>query len=200
MLELCRHRLIYLTRPLIGGSLSDAAQKYPELFGTYFFEYFPYFLPCFVVACATLVAALIGFVFLEEVSIVFCKVKCNPCSSIVCKTLPSKKLRSQLRREYSITYGIAEHNDREIDTVKEESSTTASSLLRLPVLRALCISGCALSFVGSAFDVVFVLFCYSPIKSGGLAFSVSRSLPRLLKTDSYPPTRSLRLVMRSPSL
>lgn len=40
-------------------------------------------------------------------------------------------------------------------------------------MRAVCISGCALSFVGSAFDVVFVLFCYSSVKMGGLGFSVN---------------------------
>ena len=54
----------------------------------------------------------------------------------------------------------------------EKPKPSAISLLRQPVIRALCTSGCALSFVGTAFDVVFVLFCYSPIETGGLAFSV----------------------------
>lgn len=46
-------------------------------------------------------------------------------------------------------------------------------LLSLPIIQALATSGFALSFLGTAFDVVFVLFCYSPIHSGGLSFSVS---------------------------
>jgi hypothetical protein len=38
-----------------------------------------------------------------------------------------------------------------------------------PLVRALCLSGSALSFLASGFDVVFVLFSFSPIASGGLS-------------------------------
>ena len=38
-----------------------------------------------------------------------------------------------------------------------------------PLVRALCLSGSALSFLASGFDVIFVLFCFSPIASGGLS-------------------------------
>lgn len=47
-------------------------------------------------------------------------------------------------------------------------------LLSLPIIWALAMSGFALSFLATAFEVVFVLFCYSPVHSGGLAFSVSQ--------------------------
>ena len=47
-------------------------------------------------------------------------------------------------------------------------------LISLPIIRALAMSGFALSFLGTAFDVVFVLFCYSPVHNGGLSFSVSQ--------------------------
>jgi hypothetical protein len=47
-------------------------------------------------------------------------------------------------------------------------------LLSLPIIRALATSGFTLSFLGTAFDVVFVLFCYSPVHNGGLSFSVSQ--------------------------
>lgn len=50
---------------------------------------------------------------------------------------------------------------------------TIKELLGIPIIRALCASGCALCFIATAFDVVFVLFCYTPIQTGGLAFSVS---------------------------
>ncbi|KAF9001902.1 major facilitator superfamily domain-containing protein [Cyathus striatus] len=46
-------------------------------------------------------------------------------------------------------------------------------LLSLPIIRALCISACVLSFISTAFDVIFVLFCYSPIDRGGLGFNAS---------------------------
>ncbi|KIJ52561.1 hypothetical protein M422DRAFT_58696 [Sphaerobolus stellatus SS14] len=42
-------------------------------------------------------------------------------------------------------------------------------LLSNPLVRALCLSGAGLAFLGSSFDVVFVLFCFSPIASGGLS-------------------------------
>ena len=45
-------------------------------------------------------------------------------------------------------------------------------LFAIPIIGALCLSGCALCFVATAFDAVFVLFCYTPIESGGLSFDV----------------------------
>lgn len=51
---------------------------------------------------------------------------------------------------------------------------TISSLLKLPVIRVLCHSGAALAFITTAFDVVFVLFCYSPVATGGLGFSAAQ--------------------------
>jgi len=42
----------------------------------------------------------------------------------------------------------------------------------MPAIRALCLSGSAQSFTSTSFDVIFVLLCYTPIESGGLALSV----------------------------
>ncbi|KAJ7349215.1 major facilitator superfamily domain-containing protein, partial [Mycena albidolilacea] len=50
----------------------------------------------------------------------------------------------------------------------------AMDLLSIPMIRALTLSGFLLSFVGTAFDVVLVLFCYTPIERGGLSFSVTQ--------------------------
>lgn len=49
-------------------------------------------------------------------------------------------------------------------------------LLRHPVIRSLAISGAALCFTATAFDAVFVLFCYTPIHLGGLSFTVCSRL------------------------
>ena len=57
---------------------------------------------------------------------------------------------------------------------------SARELLAIPFLRSLIISGFALSFVSAAFDAVFVLFAYSPIEVGGLAFSVRVGSRRFL--------------------
>jgi hypothetical protein len=49
-------------------------------------------------------------------------------------------------------------------------------LLQHPVIRSLALSGAVLCFTATAFDAVFVLFCYTPIHLGGLSFTVC-SLP-----------------------
>ncbi|KAJ7889955.1 major facilitator superfamily domain-containing protein [Mycena olivaceomarginata] len=46
-------------------------------------------------------------------------------------------------------------------------------LLAIPRIRTLGLSSFALAFLGTGHTVVFVLFCYTPIEQGGLAFSVS---------------------------
>lgn len=50
-------------------------------------------------------------------------------------------------------------------------------LLSIPIIRSLCISGASLCFTATAFDSVFVLFCYTPISDGGLDFSVRYPYP-----------------------
>lgn len=63
-------------------------------------------------------------------------------------------------------------------------------LFSIPIIRALCLSGSGLSFMyapyvelldyqtypkfdsNTAWDVIFVLYCYSPIRTGGIAFTV----------------------------
>lgn len=55
--------------PVLGGVLADPAASYPDLFGeTSFFINFPYALPNLVSAIFLLSAALIAWLFLEEVS------------------------------------------------------------------------------------------------------------------------------------
>lgn len=62
------------------------------------------------------------------------------------------------------------------DASEMPQSYDMRSLLSKPIIRALCGSGFALSFVSSGFDVIFVLYCYSAVNDGGLALPVSRGL------------------------
>lgn len=60
------------------------------------------------------------------------------------------------------------------DTSSEgDEFTSVGALLSVPAIRALTISGFALSFLSLAFDVVFTLSCYTPVDSGGLGLEVS---------------------------
>ncbi|KAJ6500492.1 major facilitator superfamily domain-containing protein [Mycena sanguinolenta] len=49
----------------------------------------------------------------------------------------------------------------------------AIELLSIPMIRSLTLSGFTLAFIGTSYDVVLVLFCYTPIERGGLSFSAS---------------------------
>lgn len=56
-----------LVRPLIGGSLENAATKYPNVFGYDFLRKYPYFLPSLVPAVLAISGVIFGYFFLEEV-------------------------------------------------------------------------------------------------------------------------------------
>jgi len=130
--------------PLIGGTFSNPANVFPNLFSHDFFQSYPYFLPGFIASVISLTGAVFGYVFLEE-------------------TLPSK--RSRLPIPKSIP-----------EEPQQQKSTpfTFRMLISVPIIRALSLSGAGLSFTYTGFDVLFVLFCYSPIESGGLALSIGR--------------------------
>lgn len=63
--------------------------------------------------------------------------------------------------------------DSQEDFSELSESFTMRSLLSRPVIRALCGSGFALSFIAQGFDVIFVLYCHSAVKDGGLGLPVS---------------------------
>ncbi|RDB20946.1 Endothelin-converting enzyme 1 [Hypsizygus marmoreus] len=131
--------------PLIGGVFSNAASKYPFFFTHRLFHLHPYFLPSFIAAMITTVGFAFSFFFLKE------------------------SLKSH-------SHGAVKSMHKYGGTGNQQSVCephTVRKLFSIPVIRALCISGFALSFISTAFDVVFVLFCYSPISNGGLGFSES---------------------------
>ncbi|KAF8558452.1 MFS general substrate transporter [Imleria badia] len=138
--------------PLIGGSLSHPADKYPQFFDNKFWREYPYFLPCLVGATIAIIGVALSYAFLEE-------------------TLPSKRKRKG-EKYSSVSHAVRNVNSS--PSVTPDKPMELRQLLSLPIIRALAMSGFALSFLGTAFDVVFVLFCYSPVHSGGLSFSASQ--------------------------
>lgn len=132
--------------PLIGGALADPANEYPRLFDRAFFRDYPYFLPCFVTGLVAFAVGLATFFFLEE-------------------TLPSK-------RPYQRVPSQPEQEHDTVSLLEAPPPSTVVQLLRIPVIRALSVSGAFLCFTATAFDALFVIFCYTPITLGGLNFSV----------------------------
>ncbi|KAF8163161.1 major facilitator superfamily multidrug-resistance, DHA1 sub-family [Crassisporium funariophilum] len=134
--------------PLIGGFFSNPATRYPRYFDYDFLRVYPYFLPCLLVSSFSFLAFVTSWFLLEE-------------------TLSSKVEKPKTApRSYGATTQAEGH-------VAVPISHNLSQLLAMPIIRALCTSGCALSFISTSFDVIFVLFCFSPVSAGGLAFSTS---------------------------
>ncbi|KAF8078095.1 major facilitator superfamily multidrug-resistance, DHA1 sub-family [Lyophyllum atratum] len=135
--------------PLVGGTFANPALRYPRFFDHPFFHSYPYFLPSFIVSGITATGFALNFCWLKE--------------TLQTKTVAASK---RLAHTYSGT-------DNPSETRSTCESYTIRQLLAIPVISALSISGCTLSFVSTTFDVLFVLYCYYPIHLGGLGFSTS---------------------------
>ncbi|KAI0928814.1 hypothetical protein AcW2_004698 [Taiwanofungus camphoratus] len=109
--------------PLLGGTLSDPATKYPKYFNYDFLKAYPYFLPCFVAGVISLMGATLVYCFLEE-------------------TLPSKRNKDNYLPMRQIG---SEH--RCADPEKPPQTASMKMLFSIPIIRALCISGFALAFL-----------------------------------------------------
>jgi len=59
--------IIQLDSPLIGGTFSNPANAFPNLFSHDLFRTYPYFLPGCIAAVISVTGAIFGYVFLEEV-------------------------------------------------------------------------------------------------------------------------------------
>lgn len=61
------HFVISTAGPALGGYLAKPVEQFPGLFGdSVFLAKYPYFLPCFVSSCGSLVGFVIGYFYLKE--------------------------------------------------------------------------------------------------------------------------------------
>ncbi|EIM90192.1 MFS general substrate transporter [Stereum hirsutum FP-91666 SS1] len=137
--------------PLLGGALSNPAAKFPSLANNEFLRMYPYFLPGFVAATVSVTGVVFGYLFLQE-------------------TLPSKRQKSE-KSPSLFEETPASPATTTADCSKAEPPCVRT-LLSIPTIRVMSTSGLFLAFASTAFDVTFVLFCYTPIQLGGLAFTV----------------------------
>jgi hypothetical protein len=106
------------------------------------------------------------------------KRKWKPSSVSISNSSHSTKTKTKTTALKDSSSSVVGSTDRDgpRDTISSKPPSMRE-LLKLPIIRSLCISGSALTFVHTAFDCVFVLFCYTPINTGGLAFTVSFFFP-----------------------
>ncbi|PPQ78552.1 hypothetical protein CVT25_011824 [Psilocybe cyanescens] len=153
--------------PLIGGALANPAEQFPGLFDYTFFKDYPYFLPCFITGLLAFIVGVLTALYLEE-------------------TLPRKRTGRPVSLPYENCTSTVQNTSPQISsqvtfqpqlesiTVEDASPPMSiAQLLRIPVIRALTFSGVALCFTATSFDALFVLFCYTPIRLGGLNFPAS---------------------------
>lgn len=189
--------------PLIGGSLANPAEKYPRIFGSIaFLIHYPYFLPCFFSGIVAFSTAIFAFLFLHETLRRNDDIqgetdrKFRDVQNPVTPSTTYGTLTASMTSPTSIPTGTHAHSEPETRPtiiahnarvhrssatflMVHDSHTTIQELsmrqlFAIPIIGALCLSGCALCFVATAFDAVFVLFCYTPIELGGLSFNTSQ--------------------------
>ncbi|KAL0948630.1 hypothetical protein HGRIS_010437 [Hohenbuehelia grisea] len=133
--------------PMIGGSLSHPAERFPELFGaSEFLKRQPYFLACAVPATFAVIAWIVTFFFLKET----------------------------VARPVPLSRAISFRKDKEIDansgTAEGQKSVPLRALMTRPVLIAAA-NYAFLSLVDISFRAILPLFCSTPIELGGLGLS-----------------------------
>ncbi|KAF5372973.1 hypothetical protein D9758_001666 [Tetrapyrgos nigripes] len=224
--------------PLIGGSLSQPAQKWPALFKDTIFDDHPYFLPCAIAGVVSLYGLVLAWLCLEETlpSKVKSKSKSNTNANAAFAGQTRAPVQAQARANAipkKFSTGAVDHDDYHDsysdnrdpnDSDEDEYSTTSSrsptdsdslsplltdiadappsrstsssstltltnptlhrlvekskkpsllTLLRIPIIRSLCLSGFALETNGIAFSVLFVLYSYTPVYPSNSSSSFS---------------------------
>ncbi|KAJ7669124.1 major facilitator superfamily domain-containing protein [Mycena rosella] len=129
--------------PLLGGFFSNVATKYPKYFGYSFLESYPYFLPGFICALVALLGFCMTYCFLEEVW----------RQPTVCR-----RSRANAQTRPKLIQGPHQRrwHPRAPVHARDSGREPLERRARGPRRR---------------FTVVFVLFCYTPIETGGLGFS-----------------------------
>ncbi|RDB26101.1 Protein ZINC INDUCED FACILITATOR-LIKE 1 [Hypsizygus marmoreus] len=145
--------------PIIGGSLSRPAERFPNVFGTNeFLKKYPYFLPCAVPATFSMVAWLVTFLFLEDT------VRHPIPLSHLFKSRKSKELPKNLSE--------SEDPDTDANMDVEKPPMPLHALLTPRVILAAG-NYAVLSLVDIAFRAVHPLFLSTPIALGGLGMPPS---------------------------
>jgi MFS family permease len=148
--------------PIIGGSLSRPAEKFPWLFGNIsLFREFPYLLPCLVGAGVSSIGLVAGIFFLEEVCVLlFCQRCILDLALNFAQTLvPAAKQSSP------------DAMDAALDSV--DKPETILNLLRTSSIQIVVAAYTLHAFTTSGEEALLILLMYTPLNSRGVGFEVS---------------------------
>ncbi|TRM58651.1 major facilitator superfamily domain-containing protein [Schizophyllum amplum] len=152
--------------PFIGGTLSNPAKHFPDVFGgVRLFEEYPYLLPCVFSATGSLLVFIFAYFYLIE-------------------TLPSavkKGKNSRLSSSASSTTTLEEERTAEgYGTISDEARASeaevapppsANALLRDPYVAKVLLAYVVFVFGDMSLSALVPIILYAPIKNGGLGFT-----------------------------
>ena len=158
-----------ITGPMIGGFLANPVQYYPFLEPLYFFNLFPYYLPCFVCSLVLLFGFVFGFFFLTE-------------------TLPKTKSNKKIEQEEYATLEEEENFNQQNDeshvdpvhekakfyTTRQTITSTLNNVFSIFKDRPIVVSSVVYSLLGLVYimwDDVFPLWMMLTPSEGGIQFS-----------------------------
>lgn len=135
---------------LLGGTLAEPCERFPELFGgVQLFRSYPFLLPCAIAFSMALLGVVLGYFFLEE-------------------TLPSARKAQGLPPLYDAIPSSIE-SDAPAKPAAASEPPSVWSLITDPVIISVLRPYFLLSIQGTGFEVVFILFSYTAIHLGGLS-------------------------------
>ncbi|KII89810.1 hypothetical protein PLICRDRAFT_39984 [Plicaturopsis crispa FD-325 SS-3] len=154
--------------PIIGGSLSHPAERFPDIFGhSDFLKKYPYFLPCAVPATFSIVAWIVTFVFLKETV-------SSPRS--ISRILKFRKTKGNLTLQNVAASQQPNTTALPTPDIAESSKNEKPLPLKQLLTRRVLIAGgnyATLSLVDIAIRAMQPLFYSTPIELGGLGLPPS---------------------------
>ena len=154
--------------PILGGFLSYPATKFPQVFGNcLFLKTYPYFLPCAVSACISLVGLIVGYIYLDET----CPKRINQGKEYIKVTDSpySPEILDTVEETDEPDYTSLQINEQIISDSITTLAPDSRNTERISWASITVIQGYALlSFVNIIFDEVFSLYMVSPLIYGGL--------------------------------
>lgn len=137
--------------PILGGYLSEPATRYGGIFDTPLWREYPFLLPCVVGATAPFLTGIVGGYFLEET------LK-KPEKTVI---VPSEVPSSATSDSGTVV---------DLETIATRKAPSLRALFTRDVNAVLGVY-MLLALQTVALDAVFVLFCYTSVRHGGLSFS-----------------------------
>ncbi|KAL7410606.1 major facilitator superfamily domain-containing protein [Mrakia frigida] len=203
--------------PIMGGMLVSPAIQYPHciLARIPFLKTFPYFLPCFAASCLSFISFLLVWFFLDETLESKRPVVPSTLSTGGTTTPAGSVISHETDPLLANSLGLLIEPQEDAAVVKE-GPVSALQLFSIPKVQKVLVSYFMIVLISLSYDAVFILWCYSALKFGGLAltpklisyclaarglFSIVFSLlifPLLLQTFGMPPLYRLTVFLWVP--